>query len=60
MKEIIQEVVQKKYELFYNYALKLTAYEVEEAQDLVQEAILHALTSINNSKVIRMIVRDGL
>lgn len=44
MKEIIQKVVQKKYELFYNYALKLTAYEVEEAQDLVQEAILNALT----------------
>lgn len=43
MKKIIDQVVQKKYKLFYNYALKLTACEVE-AQDLVQEAALHALT----------------
>lgn len=44
MKEIIQEVVQDNYNFFYGYALKLATYEVEEAQDLVQEAILNALT----------------
>lgn len=42
MKEIIQKVVQDNYNFFYGYALKLATYEVEEAQDLVQEAILNA------------------
>lgn len=46
MKEIIQEVVQKKYELFYNYALKLTC-NIEEAQDIAQEAVLNALSKYN-------------
>lgn len=46
MKEIIQEVVQKKYKLFYNYALKLTC-NIEEAQDIAQEAVLNALSKYN-------------
>lgn len=46
MKEIIQEVVQKKYKLFYNYALKLTC-NIEEAQDITQEAVLNALSKYN-------------
>lgn len=46
MKEIIQEVVQKKYKLFYNYALKLTR-NIEEAQDITQEAVLNALSKYN-------------
>lgn len=46
MKEIIQEVVQKKYKYFYHYALKLTC-NIEEAQDIAQEAILNALSKYN-------------
>lgn len=46
MKEIIQEVVQKKYKYFYHYALKLTC-NIEEAQDVTQEAILNALSKYN-------------
>lgn len=46
MKEIIQEVVQKKYKYFYRYALKLTC-NIEEAQDVTQEAILNALSKYN-------------
>lgn len=46
MKEIIQEVVQKKYKFFYHYALKLTC-NIEEAQDIAQEAVLNALSKYN-------------
>lgn len=46
MKEIIQEVVQKKYKFFYCYALKLTC-NIEEAQDITQEAVLNALSKYN-------------
>ena len=46
MKEIIQEVVQKKHKFFYCYALKLTC-NIEEAQDITQEAVLNALSKYN-------------